>query len=421
MKNIPLLGNLNIQHHQLQNGLQLAIVVDTTTPIFTYQTWFKVGSADERAGKQGLAHLFEHMMFRTTSNRKMGEWEKEVNEHGGTGINAYTSRDQTVYHFTFPNEKFSLAAELESDRMHNLIIEPEMFETEKGAVLTERNRGLDEPVRYLWEELYKTAYAEHNYKYSIIGEEESIKNFSVEEAKNFYQKYYSPNNALIIVVGDVEPNSIIKIIEEHYGKISPQKISERPTKKEPPQQEHRFRKIHHPKATQRMLAKAWHIPNMLHQDYPAFSMVGRLLTSGKTSLLQERLVNRAKVTSLYADAFVGKDMGTFEFFVQLSEKETFEEIEKIFFDALHELANGKITDEQFRIAKNTLQKDFYHAIVSPSTLARVIGDSFIYANDLSYQIKVVEKMEHLAKKDIQKVVQHYLIDGKSTTLHLTPQ
>ncbi len=139
LEDISLLGNLAINQYQLVNGLLVAIVVDPTTPIFTYQTWFNVGSADEPAGRQGLAHLFEHMMFRKTASRGMGEFERIVNNNGGTGINAYTSRDQTVYFFTFPNDKVGLAADLESDRMANLVIDGEMFETEKGAVITEKN------------------------------------------------------------------------------------------------------------------------------------------------------------------------------------------------------------------------------------------------------------------------------------------
>ncbi len=216
---IRLLGNLNIERYTLKNGLQIAIVVDPSTPIFTYQTWFKTGSADEPAGRQGLAHLFEHMMFRKTTTRAMGEFDRQVNINGGTDLNAYTSRDQTVYYFTFPNDKLELAADLEADRMTHLVIDEAMFETEKGAVLTEKQRGLDDPVRYLWEEVYKLAYTQHNYKYSTIGETRTIQNFTVDEARTFYTNFYSPNNALIIVVGDVDPQKVMAAIDKNYGSI----------------------------------------------------------------------------------------------------------------------------------------------------------------------------------------------------------
>ena len=354
LEDIPLLGNLAINQYRLENGLMAAIIVDRTTPIFTYQTWFNVGSADEPAGRQGLAHLFEHMMFRKTAARGMGEFERIVNNNGGTGINAYTSRDQTVYFFTFPNDKVDLAADLESDRMANLVVDDEMFQTEKGAVLTEKNRGLDDPNRLLWETVYSLAYTEHNYRYSTIGEIPSIENFTVKEAQTFYSRNYSPNNSLIIVAGDVVPHDVIQIIEKKYGSLKPSAPDKRGVTSEPLQRESREASITHPKATRRMLAKAWHIPNMLNPDYPALAAVGKLLTSGKSALLNERLLNTAKATEVFADAYLSRDMGTFELFVQCADGESFESIENIFFSTARELAEGKISNEQMQIVKNHL-------------------------------------------------------------------
>lgn len=418
---IKLLGNLSIQQYQLKNGLQVAIVVDTTTPIFTYQTWFKTGSADEPAGKQGLAHLFEHMMFRKTTNREMGEFDRLVNANGGRGTNAYTARDQTVYFFTFPNAKLDLAADIEADRMTNLVIDSSMFETEKGAVLTEKNRGLDDPTRFLWEEVYKLAYTKHNYKYSGIGESESIKNFTVQEAKDFYRDYYAPNNALIIVAGYVDPAVVMTTIADKYGQYEPRDARKRDVTEEPLQTEDKTATVTHPKATQRMLARVWHIPSMRHPDYPALAMVGKLLTSGKTAILNERLVNKAKVTNLFSEAYVSKDMGTFEFYVQLAEGEAFEEIDRIFHEAMLELAGGNISDDQVQIVKNNMLKDIYRSATNPSALAGLLGDGFIYANDLAFQVNVISEIEKVTKEDISRVIKKYILDGKSTTVTLLPE
>jgi zinc protease len=418
---IKLLGNLSIKQYELNNGLQVAIVVDKTTPIFTYQTWFKTGSADEPANHQGLAHLFEHMMFRKTSKRDMGEFDRLVNANGGTGLNAYTSRDQTVYFFTFPNDKLELAADLESDRMVDLVIDSTMFETEKGAVLTEKNRGLDDPTRYLWDEVYKLAYTKHNYKYSTIGEIESIKSFTVQEARDFYTNYYAPNNALIIVVGDVDLDNVMTTIVKHYGVLQPHNAKKRDVTTEPQQLEERSTVLTHPKATQSMLAKVWHIPNMLDSDYPALAMVGRLLTSGKTAILTELLVNKAKVTDLASEAYVSKDLGTFEFFVQLADGITFDEVEQIFHDAVKELAEGKISDDQIQIVKNNLLKEIYRSSTSPSSLAQKLGDGFINTNDMSFQIKVTDRIESVTKEDIRRVITKYILDGKATTVKLNPE
>ncbi len=421
LKEINLLGNLTIEHYELPNGLQVAIVVDNTTPIFSYQTWFKTGSADEPAGHQGLAHLFEHMMFRKTSRREMGEFDRIVNSNGGTGLNAYTSRDQTVYFFTFPNSKIDLATDLESDRMTNLMIDSSMFETEKGAVLTERNRGLDDPNRFLWEEVYKLAYTKHNYKYSTIGEAETIKNFTVEEAQDFYRTFYTPNNALIIVVGDVQPEAVMASIADRYGAMEPSEPKKRNVVSEPVQSEDRIAAITHPKAQTAMIAKVWHIPKMEHPDYPALAMVGRLLTSGKSALLNERLLNKAKVTSVAADAYNSKDEGTFEFFAQLASGESFDDVENIFNASVKELAEGAISDEQILIAKNNLQREIYRAATTPAALARLLGDSFINANDLSFQIRALDRIDKVTKDDVRRVVAQYILDAKATTVYLRPE
>ena len=339
----------------------------------------------------------------------------------GTGINAYTSRDQTVYFFTFPDDKVELAADLESDRMANLVVDHEMFETEKGAVLTEKNRGLDDPNRLLWETVYALAYTKHNYRYSTIGEITAIENFTVAEAQQFYARNYSPNNSLIIVVGNVDPESVIRSIDEKYGNLKPSIVDKRAVTSEPVQRESRETTITHPKATRRQLAKVWHIPNMLHPDYPALAAVGKLLTSGKSAVLNERLLNTAKATEVFSDAYLSRDLGTFELFVQCADGESFESIEKIFFSAVGEIVEGRISDEQMQIVKNHLKRELYRAVTVPAQLARLLGDGFICTGDLSYQISAAKRIEEVRGSDIQRVARLYLLDGKATTVKLIPE
>jgi zinc protease len=296
-----------------------------------------------------------------------------------------------------------------------------MFETEKGAVITEKNRGLDDPGRYLWEEVYKLAYTKHNYRYSTIGEVQSIRNFTVEDARSFYKNYYSPNNALIIVAGDVEPEAVMKSIVEKYGSFQPSLPQARDVTDEPRQLDERASIVTHPKATSRMLVKLWHVPNILHPDYPALATIGRLLASGKSAILHERILNKAKATEVFSDAYMSRDLGTFELFVQISAEETFEEIETIFSEAIVELANGKISGEQVSIVKNNLQREVYQAVTVPARLARLLGDSFIYTGDLSYQIKTIGEIEKVRTEDVQRVIKEYLLEGKSTTVKLLPE
>lgn len=420
LKEVPLEGNLRAKLFELPNGLTVAVVRDPTTPVFSYQTWYRVGSADEQPGRQGLAHLFEHMMFRTTSTHPMGEFERIVNKNGGTGTNAFTSHDETVYLLTFPSDKLDLAATLESDRMSNLVIEPEMFETEKGAVITEKHRGLDEPGRVLWEETYKQAFTAHSYRYSTIGEFESIRSFSVAEAREFYSRYYAPNNALVVVAGDVDPLRVIEVVLDQYGAKRPADIGKRPSLPEPPQTGDRQAALTHPKASRSMMARVWHIPVMTHADYPALLVTGRMLTSGRSAILNQRLLYASKVTEVAAEPLASRDSGLFEFYAALGERESFGTVDSELHDALFEIASGSVSDEQLTIVKNLILKDLYRSMTSPSGLARLLGYGFVHAGDLSASIDIAAKAQRVDREDLRRVIRAYLLDRPSTTITLTP-
>jgi predicted Zn-dependent peptidase len=157
---------------------------------------------------------------------------------------------------------------------------------------------------------------------------------------------------------------------------------------------------------------------MLHEDFAPLSMVGRLLTSGKTAVLNERLLNNAKVSALFADANFGRDLGTFEFFAQLSEKTSFDEVEEIFHRSVQELADGTIGDDQLTIAKNNLLKEVYGAATTPDSLGQKLGDGFINTNDLAFQIHAVDRIANVTKEGICRVTKKYILDGKSTCVKL---
>jgi predicted Zn-dependent peptidase len=273
----------------------------------------------------------------------------------------------------------------------------------------------------MWEETYKLAYTTHNYRYSTIGETETIKSFTVRDAREFYTNFYAPNNALLIVAGNIDPARVLNTIVSSYGEIPARTPKQRAVTTEPEQTQDRAAVVHHPKATQSMLAKTWHIPNAVHADYPALAMVGKLLTSGKSAILTERMVHTSKVSQLFADVFVGRDLGTFEFFAQIAPDVSFDEIEQIFRTSTEELAHRNIDEAQLQIVKNHLLSELYHTIVTPSSLGQNLGDSFIYANNLSFQIKSMEKIERVTRDDICRVVSKYLLDGKSATVQLKPE
>ena len=169
-----------------------------------------------------------------------------------------------------------------------------------------------------------------------------------------------------------------------------------------------------------MLAKTWHIPDMRHPDYPALLTLSRLLTSGKTALLNERLLHSSKVSDLYAEAYICRDMGTFEFFAQPAADVSFAQVEEIFQQTIDELDGGKISEDQMKIVKNNILKDVYQSATTPASLAQKLGDGFINTNDLAFQITSTERFERVTVDDVRRAVRTYIVGGSSTTIQLTP-
>ena len=211
---------LEITEYRLKNGLRLVVVRDDAEPIFAYQTFFRVGSVHEPPGRQGIAHFLEHLMFRTRIDTSIiSDLSKMVKRKGGRDFNAGTSRDGTVFHVLLPKDQIEFIVEIESRRMADLNISPEMYISEKEAILSEKSTNNADPINYLWNEIYRSLYTVHNYRNSIIGEAATIENLTLDGIMNFHSHFFKPNNALIVVAGDVVPKEVIGLIDKHYGHI----------------------------------------------------------------------------------------------------------------------------------------------------------------------------------------------------------
>ncbi len=230
----PALGAAQIQKFQLDNGLTVILLEEHKAPVVTFQIWYKVGSRNETNGKTGLSHLTEHMMFKGTSQVGKGEFSRIVAKNGGTE-NAFTGNDFTAYFENFSADRIALSFKLESDRMQNLLIDPQEFQMERAVVKEERRtRTDDDPYSYLMESLYAVSFLVHPYRFPIIGWMSDLDALVWEDVVQHYKRYYVPNNATIVMVGDFESERLIKQIREAFGKIPegpdpPQAVSQEPT------------------------------------------------------------------------------------------------------------------------------------------------------------------------------------------------
>ncbi|MEO8877409.1 MAG: pitrilysin family protein, partial [Polyangiaceae bacterium] len=213
-----------IERYKLDNGLDLLVLVDKSAPTVNYSTWYRVGSRHEKPGKTGLAHLFEHLMFNETENLKAGEFDRTL-EESGAETNAATWFDWTFYYESLPSDRFPLAVKLEADRMANLVLREPQVASEKDVVANERRFRVDDDVEGAANELlYKSAFDTHPYHWPTIGWMEDILAFSPEDCAAFYRTFYAPNNATIVVVGDVKAKDVVSKISAAYGKLPSSEI-----------------------------------------------------------------------------------------------------------------------------------------------------------------------------------------------------
>ena len=414
----PIAGNLMVQHYELGNGLQVAIAVDRTAPVFTYQVFYRVGYADELPGQKGMSHLLEHLMFGSgTKARKQGAFVRQIKLNGGKDLNARTSHDETAYYVTLPDDKLPFIIDLDSDRMANLTIDSDALGKEKKAVFAEKALKRNNPGFYLWRQVYDLTYTVHNYRYYLVGESEAIERFTVEEIRQFYQSYYVPNNALIVIVGSVDNREAMRQIVNTYGRLEPRKVRDREIITEPTQTEERYRKIYHERVSSQILVKTWHIPNERHPDGLSLIVLGYYLDS----VLKKDLMDSYMVTSLYTKPFMLRDTGLFIFSAQLVTGTSYEEVERIFKHTIEKLSGGGLNEEQMQIVKNNLLLDMYRIETDPVRLARFLGSSYTRNGNPIFALGIMDEIDNVTGEDVRRVAEKYILKGYASTVHLLPK
>ncbi len=296
VERVPFGPTLTIDRHRLDNGLTVLCVVDPSAPVICYQTWFAVGSRHERQGKTGIAHLFEHLMFNESEGFAYGELDRRL-EEAGAESNAATFLDWTYYHENLPKEALALVIELESDRLQRLVLREPQLESEREVVMNERRQTVDDDVDgAVTELLYSHAFSTHGYRWPTIGTMEDIQRLSLEDCRRFYGTYYAPNNATLVVVGDVDPAELLALVEERYGSIPAATIPVEDARPEPPQTSERRVETHQPTETSK-LAIGYKSPAMGDVDHAPLVLLNEILFGGRGSRIHRALVQRQEVAS----------------------------------------------------------------------------------------------------------------------------
>ncbi|GGD43602.1 zinc protease [Malaciobacter pacificus] len=403
----------------LENGLQIvAIPMDNGSNVVSTDIFYKVGSRDEKMGKSGIAHMLEHLNFKSTKNLKAGEFDEIVKGFGGMN-NASTSFDYTHYYIKSSSKNMDKSLELFAELMQNLTLKDEEFQPERDVVAEERRWRTDNnPMGYLQFRLFNNAYIYHPYHWTPIGFMSDIQNWTIEDIRDFHSTYYQPKNAIVVVAGDINKDDVFSSVKKYFKNIKNTKEIPSKLHTVEPKQDGAKRVTIKKDSAVEMIAISYHIPNFEHKDQVALSALSELLSSGKSSILQKRLVDEKRlVNSVYAYNMELKDPGVFLFVAVANEGIKAKEIEKEILDIIHDLKKGSISKSDIEKLKINTKADFVFSLESSSSVASLYGSYFVRDN-IKPLLKYEKQVEELTKKDLIKVVNKYLNKDNSTTVIL---
>ena len=406
----------------LENGLKVvAIPLHNNSNVITTDIFYDVGSRDEVMGKSGIAHMLEHLNFKSTKNLKSGEFDTIVKGFGGVN-NASTGFDYTHYYIKSSKKNLSKSLELYADLMENLTLKDEEFQPERDVVAEERRWRTDNsPMGYLYFKLFNNTFTYHPYHWTPIGFMNDIQNWTIEDIREFHSKYYTPSNAMVVVAGDITKEEVFEEVRKNFASIKNTKASKSIKQAlhtmEPKQVG--AKKIEIQKDSEvEMLAINFNIPNFLHEDQFALSALSELLSSGKSSRLNQVLIDEKQlVNTVYAYNMELKDPGVYMFLAVCNPGVDANDVEKVLWEEINKLKSGDIKIEELDKVKKNTKSDFVFSLESSSSVASLYG-SYLTRGDISPLMNYEEKIENLKIGDLVDVAKKYLRSSNSTTMIL---
>jgi zinc protease len=402
----------------LKNGLQVVVIpLHNHTNVISTDIFYKVGSRNEVMGKTGIAHMLEHMNFKSTKNLPAGEFDKEVKSIGGLN-NASTSFDFTHYFIKSSTDNLGKSIGLFAELMQNLKLQDKEFQPERNVVAEERRWRTDNsPLGYLYFKLFNNAYVYHPYHWTPIGFMNDIMTWTIKDIKDFHKTYYQPSNAILMVCGDVEPKEVFKKAKKAFGGIKNKaKIPE--FKFVEPEQDGAKRVIIHKDSEVEMLAITFHIPDFKDPDQVTLSMISEILYSGKSSRLYKELIDKKQmVNSVYAYNMENTDPGLFIFLATCNPGVKAEDVEKELIEQINLLKTKAVTKAELDKVKINTKSDFVYSLESSTSVANLYG-SYLVRGDITPLLTYEENINKVTAKKVKEIANKYFDFDKSTTVIL---
>ncbi|HEY4485988.1 MAG TPA: pitrilysin family protein [Nitrospiria bacterium] len=411
-----------IQVRTLSNGLTVMLIEEHKAPVVTLQVWFRAGSRNEVSGKTGVAHLTEHMMFKGTAKYGKGEYSRRVAKNGGTE-NAFTGKDYTAYFQNISSARIGPALELEADRMANLQIDAKEFQLERGVVKEERRmRTEDDPQSLVVEYLYAAAFMVHPYHSPVIGWMSDLDNLERNDVVAFYKRHYSPNNAILVIAGDINPGKLLPTIQQTFGRV-PRGFADPAPRITEPEQNGERRVVVHREAQLPFVMAGYRVPNFSHKDNYALTVLAGLLSSGKSSRLYRRLVYEQKLAldagGEYQNLSAHPDL--FYVYAVPQPGRTPEELEKALYGELDRLKTEPADDRELQKVKNQIEAAFIMGRDSNFNLAMQAGMAEAVGAGIAYQESYVEQIRKVTAEEVREAAKTYLTEARRTVGILIPE
>ncbi len=414
-------GEIQYEEHKLDNGLRVVLSEDHSVPVVAVNVWYHVGSANEEKGRSGFAHLFEHMMFQGSENVAKGDHMKYVSESGGT-LNGSTNTDRTNYFETLPSNRLNMGLWLEADRMRSLVVTSEKFENQRETVKEERRQGIDnQPYGEAFLVSDTLGYDGWPYDHTVIGSMDDLDAAKVEDVQAFFNRYYCPANAVLVIVGDIEPKKAMELAKQYFGAIPAGQPSKFPAWDEPFNKGERRKLVDSPKANVPALFATYQIPPHAHADSPALEMLNSLLIDGESSRLHKRLV-KDEEAAFGCFGFVDGRMGPSEFRLIIASNAgvDIETCGKLMDEEVEKIKNEGITAEELQKAKTKLKTDFVSSRQTVMGKAEAIHHYIWLHNDLSAINSDLDRYLAVTVQDIQRVAKQYLRNDNRTMVTAAP-
>jgi len=416
--------NLNIQKTILDNGLTILTCEDHSVPTVSYLTFVNAGARDEvKPGITGLAHVFEHMMFRGTE--KYPDYDKAVGSFGPE-TNAWTSEDGTVYFVNVKSEYLEKIIEVEADRIRNLRFDEQTFRTELGPVKEERRMGeVEDPDGFIWSEFVQIAYLKHPYHHPVVGFEEDLeKNIQLKDGLEFKNTFYSPGYAVVVVAGNFDTPQVMEWIKKYYAdwqKQPPPDISIPP---EPPQTEERVKEYTWKDSlvTPKLII-GYHGPkfDIMSDDFCALKLIGEILFLKSGRLNKKLYTDLQMVDHIGGQMQENKDPGMFTISTSLKKGKSLPEVKSIIFEEIEKLKKEKVSVEELTKAKNSVKAEMFYRLNRSFSVAATIGHYQLIGGDYNLLFQAEERFNSITPEIIQKVAEKIFTSTNRTVITLVPK